>query len=102
MLLYNVTVGIDKDVEQEWLQYMRTKHIPDVLKTGMFVSHRMFKVLHDQEDGTISYSIQYFAKSIEHVNQYLEVFAPVLIEQHKQRFANKHVAFRTLLEEITG
>jgi hypothetical protein len=100
MLLYNVTVGIDKDIEEEWLQYMREKHIPDVLKTGMFVSNKLYKVLHDQEDGTISYSIQYFAKSIEHVNQYLEVFAPVLIEQHKKRFANKHVAFRTLLEEV--
>jgi hypothetical protein len=100
MLLYNVTVGIDKDVEAEWLQYMRDVHMPDVLKTGMFVSSKMYKVLHDQDDGTISYSIQYFAASIEHVNQYLEVFAPVLIEKHKKRFANRHVAFRTLLEEI--
>jgi hypothetical protein len=100
MLLYNVTVGIDKEVEAEWLQYMREKHIPDVLKTGMFLSSKMYKVLHDQEDGTISYSIQYFAKSIEQINQYLEVFAPVLIEQHKKKFANRHVAFRTLLEEV--
>src|SRR5215203_258980 len=100
MLLYNVTVGIDRDIEQEWLEWIREKHIPAVLKTGMFVSNKMYKVLHDQEDGTISYSIQYFAKSIENINQYLEVFAPVLIEEHRRRFANKHVAFRTLLEEI--
>jgi hypothetical protein len=100
MLLYNVTIGIDKDVEKEWLRYMREKHIPDEMKTGMFVTHKMYKVLHDQDDGTISYSIQYFAESIEQINQYLEVFAPVLVEQHKKRFANRHVAFRTLLEEV--
>lgn len=100
MLLYNVTVGIDKDVEIEWLQWMKEKHIPDVLNTGMFVSSKMYKVLHDQDDNTISYSVQYFAKSIDHIQQYLEVFAPMLIEEHRRKFLNKHVAFNTLLEEI--
>ncbi len=100
MLLYNVTIGIDRDVESEWLEYIREKHMPDVMKTGMFVSSKFYKVLHDQEDGTISYSIQYFAESIDHVQQYLEVFAPVLIEEHRQKFSNKHVVFQTLLEEV--
>lgn len=100
MLLYNVTVGIDKDVETQWLQWMKETHIPNVLRTGMFVSHKIYKVLHDQEDGTTSYSIQYFAETIEHVTRYLEVFAPVLIEEHRKRFHDKHVAFRTLLEEV--
>jgi hypothetical protein len=100
MLLYNVTVGVDKDIEAEWLQYMREKHIKDVLNTGLFVESKMYKVLHDQDDGTISYSIQYFARSIEDVQQYLEVFAPVLIEQHRKKFEHKHIAFRTLLEEV--
>jgi hypothetical protein len=100
MLLYNVTVGIDKDIETEWLQYMREKHIPEVMKTGMFVDSKMYKVLHDQEDGTISYSVQYFAESIEHVNQYLDVFGPVLIEEHRRKFSNRHVVFMTLLEEV--
>jgi hypothetical protein len=100
MLLYNVTVGIEQHAEQEWLVYMKEKHIPAVMNTGMFVSSKMYKVLHDSEDGTISYSIQYFAESIENVQQYLETFAPKLIEDHRQRFFNRHVAFRTLLEEI--
>jgi hypothetical protein len=100
MFLYNVTVGVDKDIEEEWLQYMREIHIQDVLNTGLFVESKMYKVLHDQEDGTISYSIQYFARSIEDVQQYLEVFAPALIEEHRKKFHNRHIAFRTLLEEV--
>lgn len=100
MLLYNVTVGIDSDIEAEWLRWMKEEHIPNVLKTGMFESYKMYKVLHDQEDGTISYSIQYFAKTIENVTHYLQEFAPSLVETHRKRFANKHVAFRTLLEEV--
>ncbi len=100
MLLYNVTIGIDRDSEAEWLRYMKETHIQAVLQTGMFVSYKMYKVLHDQEDDTISYSIQYFAKSIEDVQRYLEEFAPSLIETHRKRFHNRHVAFMTLLDEV--
>lgn len=100
MLLYNVTVGVDKDAEEEWLRYMREKHIKDVLNTGLFVEYKMYKVLHDEEDGTISYSVQYFARSIEDIQRYLEVFAPALIEEHRRKFQNRHVAFMTLLDEV--
>jgi hypothetical protein len=100
MLLFNETYGIDKDIEAEWLQWMKEKQIPDVLKTGMFDSVKMYKVLHEQDDGSISYSVQFFAKSIDHIQQYLEVFAPALVNQHRQKFHNRHVAFRTLLEEM--
>ena len=100
MLLYNVTVGVDKDAEEEWLQYMRGTHIKDVLSTGLFVDWKMYKVLHDKEGDTISYSVQYFAKSIEDVQQYLEVFAPRLVAEHRKRFENRHVAFMTLLDEV--
>lgn len=100
MLLYNVTIGIDRDSEDEWLRYMRETHIQAVLNTGLFVGHKMYKVLHDQDDNTISYSIQYFAKTIEDVQQYLETFAPALIEEHRKRFHNRHVTFMTLLDEV--
>lgn len=100
MLLYNVTVGIDTDIELEWLQWMKTKHIRDVLNTGLFIDYKIYKVLHDNNDGTVSYSVQYFSDSLEKVVQYLEVFAPALVEEHRQKFNNKHVAFQTLLEEV--
>jgi hypothetical protein len=100
MLVYNVTIGIDKDVEEEWLIWMKQKHIPDVLNTGMFVTCKMYKILHDQEEGTTSYSVQYFAENITNVMQYLDHYAPALIKEHQEKFQSKHVAFRTLLEEV--
>lgn len=100
MLLYNVTVGIDKSVEQEWLHWMKTEHILDVLNTKMFVTAKIYKVLHEGEEGTVSYSTQYFAESLDHIEKYLEQFAPALREEANKRFAGKHVAFRTLLEEV--
>ena len=100
MLLYNVTVGIDKEIEEEWIIWIKTYHIPSVMQTGLFVDSKMYKILHDQDDGSISYSIQYFAKSINNVTQYLQNFAPAIIEEHRKKFADKHVVFQTLLEEV--
>jgi len=100
MLLYNVTVGIDAPLEQEWLEYIRGQQIPAVLKTGMFVDAKIYKVMNDSNDGTISYSIQYFANNLDNVQQYLEIFAPAIVQHHRERFINRHVSFMTLLEEI--
>jgi hypothetical protein len=100
MLLFNETIGIDNDVEQEWLHWIREVHFPSVLQTGLFADIKIYKVLHDQNEGTTSYSIQYFAQSLDNVQQYLERHAPRLVEEHRRKFLNRHVAFRTLLEEM--
>lgn len=100
MLLYNITVGIDSDVEEEWLKWVKSVYIPGVMSSNLFTSFKIYKVLHDSEDGTISYSIQCLAKNLDHVNAYFEHFAPALQEKLRVRFRDKHVAFMTLLEEV--
>ena len=100
MILYNVTVGVDPAIELEWLDWMKTVHIPEVMNTGMFASHKVFRVFPQQEGDNPSYSIQYFAESIDKVNTYFAKYAPALQQVHMQRYLNKHVAFRTLLEEV--
>ena len=79
---------------------MRETYIPQVMATGMFTDARIFRILHDNEDNTTSYSIQYPASSIDSVQQYLEVHSQDIVEAHRSRFRDKHVAFMTLLEEI--
>lgn len=100
MILYNVTIGIDKEIEKIWVEWMKATHIPDVLNTGIFVSHKFYKVLSHDDEGTVSYCIQYFTPSIERFNIYLKDYAPALLEEHRNKFDGKHVAFRTLLEEV--
>jgi hypothetical protein len=95
-----MTIGIDPDIEKEWIEWIKRNHIPAVLKTGLFQNAKMYKVLHDADDGTLSYSIQYFAKNINDVTNYLNNFAPAILDEHRRKFMNKHVAFQTLLEEL--
>ncbi|CAD5246329.1 MAG: DUF4286 family protein [Imperialibacter sp.] len=100
MVLYNVTVNIESVVEDEWLHWIKSIHVPKVMATGMFVESKIFKLLHDEGDGSATYSVQFFAASVKQVNEYLETYAPALVQAHMERYKNKHVAFRTLMEEV--
>ena len=58
MFIYNVTVNIADDAHQEWLKWMKEKHIPDVMKTGCFIDNQLVKVLYVEDEGH-TFSIQY-------------------------------------------
>ncbi len=97
MIIYNVTVNIDYDVHDEWLHWMKTVHIPEVMNTGMFLEAKIARILAEEEGGK-SYAIQYLCESMQTYERYRDEFAPALQEAHTVRFAGKFVAFRTLLK----
>lgn len=99
MIIYNVTVNIENDVHDEWLHWMRTKHIPAVMATGYFLENRVCKVLVEEEQGT-TYSFQYTCKTMEDLKEYQRIHAQRLQREVADRYANKFVAFRTLLEIV--
>ncbi len=99
MFIYNVTVSIDKTVHDEWLIWMREKHIPDVMNTGCFVESKMVKVLKEEDDGH-TYSFQYTFKEMNDIENYQKNFAPKLQADVKQKYDGMFAAFRTLLEII--
>ena len=99
MILYNVTINIDNSVHDDWLEWMKTKHIPDVLSTGLFIENKIFKIItEDANENT--YSIQYFLSSFEDYEKYQKEHAVKLQEEHSKKYKNKFVTFRTLMEEV--
>ncbi len=99
MIIYNVTVNIENDVHDEWLGWMKAKHVPDVMATGCFVENKICKVLVEEEQG-ITYSFQYTCNSMDDLKEYQRLHAPRLQKEVADRYANKFVAFRTLLEVL--
>ncbi len=101
MILYNVTVNIDQNSEADWLDWMTTVHIPEVLATGMFLENKLFKLISPPEENQgVTYSIQYYAESLKQLDEYLENYAPDLIQKHANRYRDRFVAFRTVLESV--
>ena len=101
MIIYNVTINIEEGIAEEWLQYMKEEHIPDVLRTGCFVEHRISKLLTRQDDETgITYNIQYHCPDMETFDRYESEFAPDLKQDVIDKYGGKFVAFRSLMETV--
>ncbi len=100
MILYNITTNITADMEQDFIDWMKSVHIPEVLDTGIFTEHKFYKLLHDSEDGSINYSIQFFTESMEKMMEYERLYAPKLRAKTRERYQDKAVSFRSLLETV--
>jgi hypothetical protein len=79
---------------------MKGFHIPALINTGLFTGFKFYKVLSHEDEGSSSYCIQYFSPDITLFNKYLEQFASGHIDEIRQRYKDRHVAFNTLLEEV--
>lgn len=99
MIIYNVTMAVDLAIHDEWIVWMANEHMPEVLATGKFVDVKMYRVLLEKED-SITYSVQYFVENLSQVQLYLAEHAHELQAKHQQKYADKVVSFRTVLEEI--
>ncbi|SDK73729.1 protein of unknown function [Salinimicrobium catena] len=100
MYIYNVTINIQEDVHDKWVDWMKTEHIPEMLNTGKFTKALMTKVMVNEEMGGITYSVQYTTESKEKLQTYYEEDAPEM-RAKSAPFEGKFVAFRTELEVIS-
>jgi len=98
MIIYNVTVKVDKDVAAEWTDWMKAEHIPDLMNTGLFIDYRLCRLLDQDEMEGITYTVQYFADNLEHYNTYIAEHSGKMRDKAFKRFGNKFIAFRTVME----
>lgn len=100
MILYSVTVSIDNSIAEEWINWMKEVHVPDVMKTGCFIESKICRLLNAEEEGGLTYSFQYLAPDVAAFETYQKEHSPKLQKEHSEKYAGKFAAFRTLLEVL--
>lgn len=101
MIIYSVTISLESEIFEEWKSWMLEHHIPAVMRTGFFTKYHMNILLEPPaEPGTITVNIQYECKSLADYSSYQEKDAPNLQAQHSERYKDRFVAFRTLLQRL--
>lgn len=99
MVVYNVTVSLDERVEKDWLDWMKSEHIPEVMGTGCFRDSKLCRV-HGEEEGGVTYAITYTSFSKEDLEHYEAKHASKLQEAHAVRYKGSYAAFRTILTVV--
>lgn len=100
MLIYNVTTKVDWSIAGEWLMWMQNIHIPEVMDTGCFTKHQFVRLLDVDEEEGPTYAAQYFVESKSIYNHYIDKYAPAFRTQINNKWGNKFIAFRSLMELI--
>ena len=101
MYIYNVTSNIDESIHKEWLNWMKTKHIPAMLSTELFSSAKISQVMIQEEMGGVTYAVQFTTDSVETLDIYYNKFDADFQKESRQLFGEKALSFTTELKVIT-
>ena len=96
MLTYQVKINVNESIEQEWLQWMKTVHVPDVIGTGLVKSFQILKP--DSEECV--YLFHYHFESREDYMLYQKDFAPKLKVHPMKKYPNQFTAEREIFQWI--
>lgn len=99
MIIYSVEITLDPPIEQEWLDWMKRVHVPDVMRTGCFSDCRIYRVVEAAEAGP-RYVMQYQCGSLNDYHRYRDNFAAALQKEHSDRFAGRFRGARQILQEV--
>lgn len=94
MFVYAVIIELDEELSDRFEDYMRSKHIPDVLATGKFNGASIAR----SEEGV--YRISYLAPNRESLEDYLAKDTKRLRELFMEEFPFDVSASREVLEVI--
>ena len=83
MIIYNVTIKVNKDAADEWVRWMNDEHMPELMETGLFTDSKLFRLL-----------------DMDEYNKYISDHAATMREKGLNRFKDKFVAFRTVMEKV--
>jgi hypothetical protein len=104
MIVYNITIKIDPAIEEAWIQWQQQEHIPDIMASGQFSQWKMFRLLEQDDTEGLTFVIQYFAPSLEnyyrYIEEFIEEFAPLLRQKAFDKWGNRFIAFRTVMEVV--
>ncbi|MER3498721.1 MAG: DUF4286 domain-containing protein [Chitinophagaceae bacterium] len=100
MVVYNLTIKVNAEIVEEWMEWLKKEHIPEVMTTGQFTDYKFFRLLEQDETEGTTFVVQYFANSLNHYNQYLSMFAPALRDKSVKKWGNRFIAFRSVMEVV--
>jgi hypothetical protein len=99
-IIYNVTIKVDLQIEEAWLQWLLNEHIPDVMQTNCFTHYKVVRLLEVDETEGPTYAVQYNANSKADYNRYIELYAAEMRKRSFDKWGENFIAFRSVMEVV--
>ena len=99
MIIYNITLSVEKSIVPDWLSWMKNEHIPELMGTSLFMKAQINRVIVEDGDNE-TFAVAYTCLEMKDLHKYQAKFASKLQKKHVERYGDKVVAFRTIMEVI--
>ena len=100
MFLYNVTVKVSESIKNEWLNWLKKEHIPEVLATDCFNSATILRLMEVDDSEGPTYAVQYKTDSKSLYNLYLDKHAASLRQKSIDKWGDQFIAFRSFMQIV--
>ena len=100
MIIYNVTTKVDIAIQEEWLNWLKSEHIADILNTGCFTSANILRLLETDDTEGPTYAVQYHAESKALYNIYIEKHAVLMRQKAINKWGGQFISFRSVMQIV--
>ncbi len=100
MIVYNVTIKVTHAIHTDWLQWLQSEHIPEIIKTGCFTKAIILQLMEVDDSEGPTYAVQYFAESKGLYNNYIENHSVEMRQKSFDKWGDQFIAFRSVMKVI--
>ena len=100
MIIYNVTIKVHESIKQDWLQWLKEEHIPDIINSGCFTHAVILRLMEVDDSEGPTYAVQYHAENKELYNNYIENHAALMRQKGFDKWGDKFIALRSIMQVV--
>lgn len=97
IMILNTTYLVGNEIEQRFLNWLRSTYVPEALETNLVFDARLMKVLTSEEEG-VSYSLQFSSKNVHDLNSFKKGFFSQKELAIREQFGERVLYFSTILK----
>lgn len=101
MYIINITFLVSDAASAKWITWLRNEHIPGITATGLFHTPQLTKVLSQEQDGGVSYAVQYRSNNVDNIELWHHKYEQTIKAQCHTLFGDEVLFFSTILEVLS-
>ena len=100
MLVFNTTYLVSHEKHDAWHKWLYEHHIPAMVDSGYFSKPQVAKVLTNEQQNGVSFSVQFHIENMALLEAWNEKYTKAFLADFSKRFGQEILLFSTVLEII--
>lgn len=94
----NITLKIDRNLRDQWYQWLTESRIPELMRTGCFSRFMLLRIAAYDDSQGFTYALQLFISSLDSYDSYKTEFERNFALQNRSLWGLQMVCFDTFME----